>query len=111
VVLAVLVVVAVGAAAGCGGVDIVKVSQSGTTIAVGIAGVPLQSGTCDPQAGTFAVSGTVNGLVIAATGTKVGENTMSGEWTIGGGPVFARAAYTAELVSRSFAANLLQYLK
>lgn len=90
---------------GTAGTDIAKVSQSGTAIVVVVQGVAPQSGTCDPGAGTFAVSGVDDGVVIATNGTAVDENTMSGEWTMTSGPYLARATYTAELVSRNLAAG------
>jgi hypothetical protein len=90
---------------GLAGVDVAKVAQSGTTIAVGIEGTPLQNGTCDPNAGTFAVSGVDGPLVLATNGTRVDDNTMSGEWTMAGGPYLVRATHTMELVTRNLAAG------
>jgi hypothetical protein len=94
-----------GIPVGLAGVDVVLITQSGTNISVAIEEVVVQDGTCDPNAGTFTVSGVDGPLVIATTGTKIDDDTMAGEWKIAGGPYLARATYTMQLVTRNRAAG------
>jgi len=90
---------------GDAGMDVLRITQSGTNITAAFPGVAPMTGTCDPAAGTFTVTGVDGPLTMQMNGVKVDDDTMSGEMIWSGGPVFVKFTWTANLTSRSLAVS------
>ena len=78
------------------------ISQSGTSITLEFPGRPPMSGTCDPVAGTFSVSGVNPPQSYALDGWSTGENSMAGQehFMMSSGSATGLLSWTMELIRR-----------
>lgn len=83
--------------AGGRGEEFVELLQNGTTIVLTPAGARNGLvGTCDPDAGTFAIDYAAGGSRLVVNGARTGDDTMSGEIALTDGRGFVRFVYTAD---------------
>ena len=91
---------------GTQGTDTIVITQSGTTISGVMDGDMLLSGTCDPSKGTFSMTGNAGAAIYGMAMQKEDADTLSGTFTITGGPYVARLNTTMNLVSRNKSAAM-----
>jgi hypothetical protein len=89
---------------GTAGIDVVRITQTGTGINAIIAGVPPMIGACDPVNGTFSATGASGVVIVTIAGVAVDDDTMDGELTMTNGPAIIRFQGTMQLATRDRAA-------